>query len=52
MSLYTKNDRLRQSSLSKRKPNLYFKEFIIVNNETCSLLSELIVTTRTLKFHF
>ena len=45
MSLYTETDRLRPSSLSKYKTNLYFKEVIIVNKEACSLLIELIATT-------
>ena len=53
MSLYTETDRLRPSSLSKCKTNLYFKEDIIVNNkEACSVLIELTATTSTFKFYF
>ena len=45
MSLYTETDRLRPSSLSKCKTNLYFKEVIAVNNEAYSGLIELIAAT-------
>ena len=49
--LCTETDRLRPSSLSEHKTNLYFQEVIIVNKEVCSLLIELIATTWTLKFY-
>ena len=45
MLLYVETDRLRPSSLSKHKANIYFKEVVIVNREACSLLIELIATT-------
>ena len=44
-SLYTETGRLRPSSLSKYKTNLYFKEVITVNKEACSLLIERVATT-------
>ena len=37
MLLYIEINRLRPSSLSKHKTNLYFKEVITVNKEACSL---------------
>ena len=46
MSLYTETDRLRPSSLSKCKTNLYFEKVIIANNkEACSVLIELSAAT-------
>ena len=45
MLLYTETDRLRPSSLSKHKLNLYFKAVVTVNKEACSLLTEGIAST-------
>ena len=45
MSLYTEINRLRPSSLSQHKTNLYFKEVITVNKEAYSLLVERVATT-------
>ena len=45
-------DRLRPSSLTKPKRNLYFEKDFILNNEDCSLLIEIIPTTWTLKFYY